>query len=96
MTREEFAEKIKKNIITGHVGLLESMNMIAAGLGWELDDAVELPPEPVTADKEIKTGLGTVKPGEGHFRGRTTERSPLPVQSLKMSSILLLPVSSID
>lgn len=64
MTKEEFTEKIKKQIITGHVGLLESINMIAAGLGWELDETLELPPEPVTADKEINTGLGTVKPGD--------------------------------
>lgn len=64
MTKAEFAEKIKNKIITGHVGLLESINMIAAGLGWELDETRELPPEPVTAEKEIKTGLGTVKPGD--------------------------------
>lgn len=32
MTTEEFTEKIKNKIITGHVGLLESINMIAAGL----------------------------------------------------------------
>lgn len=64
MTKEEFTEKIKNKIITGHVGLLESINMIAAGLGWELDEILELPPEPVKTDKEIKTGLGTVKPGD--------------------------------
>jgi 4-hydroxy-tetrahydrodipicolinate reductase len=64
MTTEEFTEKIKNKIITGHVGLSESINMIAAGLGWELDETLELPPEPVTAEKEIKTGLGTVKPGD--------------------------------
>lgn len=64
MTKKEFAEKIKNQIITGHVGLLESIYMIAAGLGWELDETLELHPEPVTAEKEIKTGLGTVIPGE--------------------------------
>lgn len=63
MTQEEFREKIDNKIITGHVGLLESINMIASGLGWEIDEAVELPPEPVIAEKEIKTGLGTVPPG---------------------------------
>lgn len=63
MTQDEFREKIENKIITGHVGLLESVNMIAAGLGWELDDAVELPPEPVIDEKEINTVLGAVKPG---------------------------------
>ena len=64
MTQEEFREKIENKTITGHVGLLESINMIAAGIGWELDEAVELPPEPVIANEEISSGLGPVQPGE--------------------------------
>lgn len=63
LTPAEFREKIDKKLITGHVGLLESIHMIAAGLGWTLDDAVELPPEPVRAEREIKTAVGTVKKG---------------------------------
>ncbi len=63
MTPEEFKKKIKEGIITGHVGLLESINMIAAGLGWKLDRTVELPPEPVITSNPIETGLGTVDPG---------------------------------
>ncbi|MGD2245939.1 MAG: Gfo/Idh/MocA family oxidoreductase [Candidatus Aminicenantes bacterium] len=64
LTQEEFKEKIENKIITGHVGLLESINMIASGLGWELDEAVELPPEPVIDEKEIATALGEVQPGD--------------------------------
>jgi 4-hydroxy-tetrahydrodipicolinate reductase len=64
LSLEAFREKIDNHVITGHVGLLESINMIAAGLGWHLDEAVELPPEPVMADREVETGLGMVKPGE--------------------------------
>jgi 4-hydroxy-tetrahydrodipicolinate reductase len=64
MTVAEFDEKIENKVITGHVGLLESMDMIAAGLGWELDKTEELPPQPVTAKKETQTGPGTVKPGD--------------------------------
>lgn len=63
LTQEEFREKIETKVITGHVGLLESIRMIAAGLGWKLDEAKEFPPEPVIDDNEIKTALGTVKPG---------------------------------
>jgi len=63
MSQEEFREKIEKGIITGHVGLLESINMIAEGLGWELDRAEELPPEPVVDEKEVETVLGRVPPG---------------------------------
>ncbi len=64
LSLEAFREKIDNKIITGHVGLLESINMIAEGLGWKLDEAVELPPEPVTAEREVDTGLGMVKPGD--------------------------------
>jgi len=64
LTLEEFKKKIENKIITGHVGLLESINMIASGLGWELDEAVELPPEPVIDEKEITTALGEVQPGD--------------------------------
>ncbi len=63
MTPEEFREKIAAGVITGHVGLLESINMIAAGLGWELDDATELPPEPVIAESPTESGLGPVSLG---------------------------------
>jgi len=63
LTTGEFREKIDNKIITGHVGLMESINMIAAGLGWALDEAVEIPPKPVIAKKPVRTGLGIVKPG---------------------------------
>jgi len=63
MTPEEFKTKIEDQVITGHVGLLESINMIAEGLGWKLDRAVELPPEPVITPNPVETGLGTVDPG---------------------------------
>lgn len=64
MSQAEFRDKIDKKIITGHVGLLESIHMIAEGLCWDLDEATELPPEPVITDREIMTGMGAVKPGD--------------------------------
>jgi hypothetical protein len=64
MTPEEFRQKINEGIITGHVGLLESINMIASGLGWELDEATELPPEAVIAQESTESGMGTVPPGD--------------------------------
>jgi len=63
LNQKEFQQKIENKVITGHVGLLESIHMIADGLGWELEEAVELPPEPVIDEKEIKTGLGVISPG---------------------------------
>lgn len=63
MSKQEFEDKIKKKIITGHVGLLESIYLIADGLSWKFDEVKELPPQPVLSDREITTGMGTVKPG---------------------------------
>ena len=63
LTQEEFQQKIQSKNITGHVGLLESIHMIAAGLGWEPIEAVEFPPEPVIDEEETQTGMGVVMPG---------------------------------
>ena len=63
LTQEEFRERIENESITGHVGLLESINMIAEGLGWGLDEATELAPEPAISKKQIETSLGRIKRG---------------------------------
>jgi hypothetical protein len=63
MTVAEFKEKIASGKITGHVGLRESAGLIAAGLGWTLDDVQESFPEPVIAKAPTPTALGTVEPG---------------------------------
>jgi 4-hydroxy-tetrahydrodipicolinate reductase len=72
MTPEEFKKMIDEGKITGHVGLEESISMIAAALGWELDEIEVLPPEPVISDVEVETWTDltkqtpfiTVKPGQ--------------------------------
>jgi len=64
MSPEEFRKKIEKGEITGHVGFIESVALTAAALGWKLDEVRELPPEPVIAEKEVKTTYTTVKPGQ--------------------------------
>lgn len=63
LTPEEFNKMIGEKKITGHVGLAESTAMIAAALGWNLDEIREFPPEPVIADRELVTSYTTVKPG---------------------------------
>jgi 4-hydroxy-tetrahydrodipicolinate reductase len=63
LTPEEFRKMIEEKKITGHVGLVESIAMIAAALGWQLDEIKEFPPAPVIAEKEIVTSFTTVKPG---------------------------------
>jgi 4-hydroxy-tetrahydrodipicolinate reductase len=64
LSPEEFRKMINEKRITGHVGLVESIAMIAAALGWKLDEIKEFAPEPVIADREIVTPFTTVKPGQ--------------------------------
>jgi len=61
---EEFKKMIEEKKITGHVGLIESIAMIADALGWKLEEIRELRPEPVIADGKIVTPYTTVKPGQ--------------------------------
>lgn len=63
LTKEEFMEKIKNKVITGHVGLYESISMIAAALGWKLDRIEELDPEPVIAERDMETSYTKIPKG---------------------------------
>ena len=61
-TIEEFNELVKAGTLR-HVGLAESIGMIADGLGWKLDEITETI-EPIIAEKEVKSNYITVKPGQ--------------------------------
>jgi len=61
-TMAEFKQKVAEGSLR-HVGLAESIGMIAEGLGWELDDITESI-EPIIATKAVKTQFVTVKPGQ--------------------------------
>lgn len=60
-TKEEFEKLVRKGVIR-HVGLPESVAMIAAGLGWKLDKITETI-EPIIYRKTVKSDYITVKPG---------------------------------
>ena len=64
LTAEEFKEKIEKKIITGHVGLEQSIAMIADALGWKLDRIQIDLVEPVIAKKYVESEAIKVKPGQ--------------------------------
>lgn len=64
LSPQEFHRRIEAGDITGHVGLRESMQMIAGALGWELDEYVEEPPQAVRAERETQTGFGPVAAGD--------------------------------
>ena len=61
-TIEEFNKLVEEGTLR-HVGLAESIAMIAAGLGWELDDITETI-EPIVAEGEVSSDFVTVKPGQ--------------------------------
>jgi 4-hydroxy-tetrahydrodipicolinate reductase len=55
LTVEEFQEKIRERHITGHVGLEQSISMIAGALAWKLDKIVVQSVEPVIAKKTVES-----------------------------------------
>jgi 4-hydroxy-tetrahydrodipicolinate reductase len=61
MTVEEFRARAAAGTI-GHVGLPQSVAMLADGLGWRLDTCA-FTLDPVVADRETVTGLGAVAAG---------------------------------
>ncbi|MBI4286268.1 MAG: dihydrodipicolinate reductase [Chloroflexi bacterium] len=61
-TIEEFNKLVAEGTLR-HVGLAESIAMIAAGLGWTLDDITETI-EPVIAAEEVRSSYITVRPGQ--------------------------------
>jgi 4-hydroxy-tetrahydrodipicolinate reductase len=64
MTREEFAGLKAKNEI-GHQGLAESVAMIAAALGREAKaGSIDVTLDPVMAEREYPSAMGTIKPGQ--------------------------------
>ncbi len=54
MTPEAFAEKMAAPIPIGHVGLTESVELLAHGLGWKLDEATEVV-EPYLAPQDCSS-----------------------------------------
>jgi 4-hydroxy-tetrahydrodipicolinate reductase len=63
LTTEEFRQKVRNREITGHVGLEQSIAMVASALGWKLDKIVNEGIEPLIADKVVRSEAGTVKAG---------------------------------
>ncbi|MFQ5758655.1 MAG: Gfo/Idh/MocA family oxidoreductase [Candidatus Bathyarchaeia archaeon] len=67
LTPEELKQKLERGEITAHVGLEQSMNLIASALGWELDEILVAPVEPVIAERPVASkveGGVTVESGQ--------------------------------
>jgi 4-hydroxy-tetrahydrodipicolinate reductase len=61
---EEFEEALKEGKITGHVGLEQSICLMAEALGWELDEVRVEAVEPVIAEEEVSSQFYTAKKGQ--------------------------------
>jgi len=64
LTVEEFKRKIAEKQITGHVGLEQSIAMIADALAWKLDRIIVESVEPVISDRAVGSKDIGVKAGE--------------------------------
>lgn len=64
LTAEEFKRRIENKRISGHVGLEQSIAMIADALAWKLDKIVVEPVEPVIAEDPVESESVKVSAGE--------------------------------
>jgi 2,4-diaminopentanoate dehydrogenase len=62
LTRVEFARKADEGTLR-HVGLTESVQMIAAALGWKLDSTEDVL-EPIVAEHRVETPAMTIESGD--------------------------------
>jgi 4-hydroxy-tetrahydrodipicolinate reductase len=60
---EEFRGKVARGEITGHVGLRQSIAMVADALGVRLENILEEAVEPVIAEEKVESNFIVVKPG---------------------------------
>lgn len=93
LTREQFAQKVKDGSVR-HVGLAESVTMIADAMGWKLDKVTD-EIQPKIADKAVESELlavdpgyvcGIIQDGVGYSKGK-------PVVMLHMEAYLGAPES---
>ncbi len=64
MSTDEFAAAIEKRDITGHVGLVESIEFVNDALQLDLDEIRELSPEAIIAEEPLDTPIGLVHEGD--------------------------------
>jgi 4-hydroxy-tetrahydrodipicolinate reductase len=93
LTREEFQAKVDDASVR-HVGLAESITMIADALGWKLDKVTD-EIQPKMADKEVASQFLTVPPGKvcGLVQDGVGYRKGLAVIKLHMEAYLGAPES---
>ena len=63
LTPEEFEQGLNDGSVTGHIGFVQSIKMIAAALGWELE-RIEQTREPILAKMARRTPCMHIQPGQ--------------------------------
>jgi hypothetical protein len=63
MALDEYRAAIRNKSISGHVGLFQSMSMLADSLGWKLDKIEIQEPEPVVLENDVSSNWITVERG---------------------------------
>ena len=93
LTREEFAQKVIAGSVR-HVGLAESIAMIADAMGWKLDKVTD-EIEPKICERETSSQFLTVKPGQvcGIVQDGVGYRKGEPIIKLHMEAYLGAPES---
>lgn len=93
LTREQFMDKVKAGTVR-HVGLAESITMIADAMGWKLDRVTD-EVEPKIAEKRVSSQFLTVEPGLvcGLIQDGVGYRKGQPIIKLHMEAYLGAPES---
>jgi 4-hydroxy-tetrahydrodipicolinate reductase len=63
LTPAAFEQGLKDGTVVGHIGFVQSIHMVAAALGWEIDQ-IEQTREPIIAQTHLHTPFVTVEPGQ--------------------------------
>ena len=63
LSPQAFTQGLEDGSVVGHIGFVQSVHMIAAALGWELD-RIEETREPIISSVRRETPLVTVEPGQ--------------------------------
>jgi 4-hydroxy-tetrahydrodipicolinate reductase len=93
LTREEFMQKVNGGSVR-HVGLAESITMIADAMGWKLDKVTD-EIEPKIAERRVSSQYLTVEPGRvcGIVQDGVGYRKGEPIIRLHMEAYLGAPES---
>jgi len=83
LTPEGFSKGLEDGTVVGHIGFAESIHMIAAALGWEIE-RIEQSREPIVAQARRETPFLTVEPGQvaGCLHTAVAYRDGKPVLTL--------------